>query len=110
MFIVTFCLNSSHRLDQHDISNCRAKLVDPKTQTFLVVDTTLVEPFAANIGSLFQFIGEMEVEHGKEEDSTTVPQLQARIVRCCDGLDLLMYEQALRTQREYLKSRVDRGQ
>ena len=85
--------------------------MDPKTQAFVVIDTTLVEPFDAKIGSLFQFIGEIK-GHGKEEENTAVSQLQvqARIVRCCDGLDLLMYEHALKTQREYLKSRMDKGQ
>ena len=72
-----------------------------------MVDTTLVEPFDAKIGSLFQFIGEVK-PHGGEGESALVLQLQARVVRCCDGLDLLMYEQALKTQRKYLSSRVDK--
>jgi hypothetical protein len=32
--------------------------------------------------------------------------LRARTVRCVDGLDLIKYEHALKTQRQYLSSRL----
>ncbi|KAK7105705.1 CST complex subunit TEN1-like [Littorina saxatilis] len=92
------------RLDQHDTGHCRARLVEPKSQASLTVDTTLVEPFDARIGSLFHFIGEMKPG---DMDKESAMVLAARIVRSCDGLDLTMYEKALKAQRDYLKSRED---
>lgn len=59
-----------------------------------------MEPFPAKIGSLFQFIG--EIVDGSGEEQFVV---QARVVRHVDGLDMVLYEQALQAQQEYLKSR-----
>ncbi|KAK7477513.1 hypothetical protein BaRGS_00031198 [Batillaria attramentaria] len=93
------------RLDEHDVETCQATLVDPKTQKQLQVDTSLVEPFPAKVGSLFQLIG--EVMDNRDKDGAGLV-LQARVVRCVDGLDLVMYERALSSQREFMRNRVQR--
>nr|KAG5692571.1 hypothetical protein BaRGS_024131 [Batillaria attramentaria] len=65
-------------LDEHDVETCQATLVDPKTQKQLQVDTSLVEPFPAKVGSLFQLIG--EVMDNRDKDGAGLV-LQARVVR-----------------------------
>ncbi|ESO90660.1 hypothetical protein LOTGIDRAFT_123095, partial [Lottia gigantea] len=75
-----------------------AVLVDPKSNKSLLINTRLVEPFSAKLGSLFQFIGELDAPTGSLDVS-----LVARVVRCVDGLDMTLYHQAIHAQRQYLK-------
>ncbi|XP_052672692.1 CST complex subunit TEN1-like [Crassostrea angulata] len=88
------------RLIQHDCINRQATLCDPQTSASLCVDTSLTEPLEGSVGSLFQVIGEVE-----REDGGDTPIVRARIMRCVDGMDLLMYNRALRNQQKYFQSR-----
>ena len=85
------------RLDQHDFQNCRAVLTDPQTGCSVNINTSLIEPFE-EVGSIFQLIGEMSCSN---EDLT----LNARLIRCVDGMDLVLYKKALELQRQYFKDR-----
>ncbi|XP_071172524.1 CST complex subunit TEN1-like [Mytilus edulis] len=85
------------RLLQHDFQNCRAFLADPKTGCSLKVNTSLIEPLE-EAGSLFQLIGELSHSGGE-----TI--LNARLVRCIDGMDLVIYKKALELQRQYFQDR-----
>ncbi|XP_071094994.1 uncharacterized protein [Haliotis cracherodii] len=89
------------RLEEHNIHTCTAQVVDSNNRRPLTIDTRLVEPFSAKIGSLFQFIGELDCA------SNTNVTLKARVVRCVDGLDMKMYQKALVAQRQYLASRKE---
>ncbi|XP_078589041.1 CST complex subunit TEN1-like [Branchiostoma floridae x Branchiostoma japonicum] len=92
------------KLETHDIIGCTAELSNversknssPHQQ--LSVDTRLIEPFQARLGSIFQMIGETEFTAGG-------PLLHARVVRCVDGIDTAVYYKALDIQRQYLKQR-----
>lgn len=85
------------------VSNCRAKSHDISTSELkvcedgceLVIDTSLVEPMAFNRGSLYQFIGEVNIN----EKIT----LRARIACCIDGMDMDLFNQALDIRRKYLQ-------
>ncbi|XP_041373570.1 CST complex subunit TEN1-like [Gigantopelta aegis] len=88
------------RLQTHNVHDSTVMVTDPKSTKSLIVDTSLIEPFCAKLGSLFQFIGEVDC---LSEDCDM--KLTARVVRCVDGLDLVMYEKALAVQRQYLEQR-----
>lgn len=87
------------RLSEHEVSSCMAKLLDPQNKADMSIDTSLIEPFEARSGSLFQMIGELE--RGKQGDVV----LKARVVRCVDGLDMALYRKAVECQRTYLEKR-----
>lgn len=87
------------RLTEHEVSACIAKLLDPQDKSELSIDTSLIEPFEARSGSLFQMIGELEP--GRHGDIV----LKARVVRCVDGLDMPLYRKAIECQRTYLEKR-----
>jgi len=89
------------RLDRHNCSQSKATLCDPQSSTSLQLDTRLIEPFDARIGSLFQVIGELEC------GDTNQVVLKARVIRCVDGMDLIMYRRVVDSQRRYLKSREE---
>ncbi|XP_035673112.1 uncharacterized protein LOC118413691 [Branchiostoma floridae] len=104
--LVVYCmLFPLARLETHDIIGCTAELSNversknssPHQQ--LSVDTRLIEPFQARLGSIFQMIGETEFTAGG-------PLLHARVVRCVDGIDTAVYYKALDMQRQYLKERL----
>ena len=61
------------------------------------VNTTLIEPLE-EVGSIFQLIGELSCSN---EDLT----LNVRLIRCVDGMDLVLYKKALELQRQYFKDR-----
>lgn len=108
-------VNVTGRLSEHDIDDCIAKLVDPQTKKELTIDTSLIEPFGARLGSLFQMIGELETigsgdfrTSGSGDFRTKVGNcvvLKARVVRCVDGMDLALYRKALQLQREFLSKK-----
>ncbi|KAL4236666.1 Telomeric pathways with STn1 [Mactra antiquata] len=88
------------RLTMHEVGDCLAKLTDPSVKADIFVDTTLVEPFEARIGSMFFFIGELE--SGRDGIGVV---LKARVVRCAEGLDLALYRKAIEAQRFFLDNR-----
>lgn len=61
----------------------------------LVIETQMIRDVEFEIGSLFQFIGETYLNRG------TV-RLSARVARNVQGLDLGLFNQALRAQRQFL--------
>lgn len=87
------------RLTEHQVSDCVAKLMDLQNKSVVCIDTSLIEPFDARFGSLFQMIG--EIGCGKENNIV----LKARVVRCVDGLDMSLYRKAIECQRMYLEKR-----
>ena len=55
------------------------------------------------VGSLYQYIGELDAAVGGGPDPTEPkPVLRARVARCVDGLDLLVYHKALETRNKFL--------
>ncbi|XP_036124239.1 CST complex subunit TEN1 [Molossus molossus] len=76
-------LTAQHGSDQHQILVC----------------TKLVEPFQAQVGSLYIVLGELE--HQKDGDSV----VKARVLTCVEGLNLPLLEQAIGEQRKYQRER-----
>eukprot|EP00126_Sphaerothecum_destruens_P005026 Sdes_comp18507_c0_seq2m8544 len=76
----------------------------------LKIDTCLLGPVSFKIGSLFQFIGELEVT-----DTFRTPRkhqiegllLKATVTRCVDGLDVGVYTAALDIKRRYLNQDIE---
>ena len=77
----------------HDLIKSQLKVCEDGCE--IIIDTSLVEPMAFNRGSMYQFIGEINVD----EKLT----LQARIATCIDGMDMELFNQALEIRRKYLK-------
>ena len=98
------------RLTDHEVDTCVARLTDPLTKRELTVDTSLIEPFGARLGSLFQMIGELETSNKGGNLGTTAKRgnlvLRTRVVRCVDGLDFTMYKKAISLQRDFLSTRA----
>ena len=92
------------RLQTHDFEQCRAVITDLTSKHSVTIDTRLIEPFQATTGVTFQFIGEMH-----PSDTSDKMLLQARVVRCVEGLDLSLYERAIDIQRRYLEQRQNMG-
>jgi len=91
-------LKVTGKLLEHNPYLSRVKLVDSCSTSVIILDTSLVEPFDVQPGSLCQVIGEV--------DSVTdlgQPLLKIRIIRGVDDLDLVMYERAIRIQQEFLE-------
>jgi len=86
------------RLTEHMVDICQGKLSDPQGKADVSVDTSLIEPFDAKIGSLFQMIGELETNVDKVA-------LKARVVRCVDGMDMALYRKVVQTQRVFFEKR-----
>ena len=67
----------------------------------LTINTQFIEPFQSRLGSMFQFIGEMPSNVTSSEDMV----VQARVVRCVDGIDVTMYYNACDVRRKFFESR-----
>lgn len=87
---------SIYRAKAHDITTSELKVCEDGCE--LVIDTSLVEPMAFNRGSLYQFIGEVNIN----EKMT----LRARIAGCIDGMDMDLFNQVLDIRRKYLQEDV----
>lgn len=85
-----------YRAIDHDITKSQLKICADGLE--LLIDTSLVEPMAFNRGSLYHFIGEIQV-HQVHEKLT----LRARIACCIDGMDMELFNHALDTRRNYLQ-------
>jgi len=71
----------------------------------VLVDTALIPELAFAVDSLYQVIGEL---HPPAQEDGPQPQLQppvlrARVARCVDGMDVALYEQAVRIRRSFLQ-------
>ncbi|XP_062937258.1 CST complex subunit TEN1 [Cynocephalus volans] len=76
-------LTALHRSDQHQVLVC----------------TKLVEPFQAQVGSLYVVLGELE----QQKDGGAV--VKARVLTCVEGMNLPLLEQAVQAQRMYQQER-----
>ena len=85
-----------YRAIAHDITKSELKICADGLE--LLIDTSLVEPMAFNRGSMYHFIGEIQVH----EKLT----LQARIACCIDGMDMELFNHALDTRRNYLQEEI----
>ena len=80
------------RLHVYNILTSRMWIQDVKDLTmYLVIDTSRIEPFSFNEGSLFQFIGELDEE---EIEGKKMLVLRTLLYRCVEGLDMDMYLRA----------------
>uniref|UniRef100_A0A452QHX8 CST complex subunit TEN1 n=1 Tax=Ursus americanus TaxID=9643 RepID=A0A452QHX8_URSAM len=71
-------LRAQHGSDEHQILVC----------------TKLVEPFQAHVDSLYLVLGELQ-----HQDGGSV--VKARVLTCVEGMNLPLFEQAVREQRRY---------
>uniref|UniRef100_A0A8D2JSC8 CST complex subunit TEN1 n=1 Tax=Sciurus vulgaris TaxID=55149 RepID=A0A8D2JSC8_SCIVU len=76
-------LRARHGSDQHQVLVC----------------TKLVEPFQAQVGSLYVVLGELQ----REEDVGSV--VKARVLTCVEGMNLPLLERAIQEQRLYQRER-----
>ncbi|NXA55516.1 TEN1L protein, partial [Nothocercus julius] len=96
-------LRTFGRLSCYDLARSEAVLTarHRAAQHRVCVDTTFVEPFQAQLGSLYMVLGEAEHREGKREG----PVVKARILTCVEGMNLPLLEQAIQEQRKYLQER-----
>lgn len=89
------------RLNSYNLAESRATLTaqHDSTQQQIFVGTNLVEPWCAQVGSVYMALGEVDLAEGG------LPVLQARVLTCVDGIDLPLLERAVLEQRKYLGSR-----
>eukprot|EP00455_Lapot_gusevi_P001666 TRINITY_DN10638_c0_g1_i1.p1 TRINITY_DN10638_c0_g1~~TRINITY_DN10638_c0_g1_i1.p1 ORF type:complete len:116 (+),score=13.39 TRINITY_DN10638_c0_g1_i1:57-404(+) len=84
------------KLVEHDIGTC--SLIIEHNNAQLQVNTELLDAsIGLRVGSLYQFIGEISTQHNEMV-------LKPRIVRNIDGMDLKLYDQALKIMRQHLAS------
>uniref|UniRef100_A0A8B9MHD1 CST complex subunit TEN1 n=1 Tax=Accipiter nisus TaxID=211598 RepID=A0A8B9MHD1_9AVES len=97
-------LRTFGRLCCYDLSRSEAVLTAQhhSTQYRVSVDTKFVEPFQAQLGSLYMLLG--EVEHREGEG----PVVKARILTCVDGMNVPLLERAIQEQRKYFNERQER--
>lgn len=83
---------------EFDIPSNRVVLESPHGRTHrLTVDTRLLEAIPLATHSLFQVIGELR----RQEDQPGGYVLEARVARNVDGLDIGLYDEALRLKRQF---------
>ncbi|XP_074870776.1 CST complex subunit TEN1 [Carettochelys insculpta] len=94
-------LRTFGRLRSYDMAQSEAILtaLHDSVQHQVRVGTKLVEPFQAQLGSVYVALGETEHKAGEE------PVLQARVLTCVEGMNLPLLEQAVQEQRRYFQER-----
>ncbi|KAI4533885.1 hypothetical protein R6Z07F_011195 [Ovis aries] len=98
-------LRTFGRLCSYDMTRSQVTLMAQlrSDQHPILVCTKLVEPFQAQLGSLYIVLGELE----HQKDGSCV--VKARVLTCVEGMNLPLLEQAIREQRLYQQER-DSGQ
>uniref|UniRef100_A0A8C0GUX6 CST complex subunit TEN1 n=1 Tax=Chelonoidis abingdonii TaxID=106734 RepID=A0A8C0GUX6_CHEAB len=93
-------LRTFGRLHCYDMVQSEAILtaLHSSVQHQVCVCTKFVEPFQAQLGSLYVALGEIEQRDGK-------PVLKARVLMCVEGMNLPLLEQAIQEQRRYFQER-----
>ncbi|XP_004630264.2 CST complex subunit TEN1 [Octodon degus] len=81
-------LTARHGSDQHQVLVC----------------TRLVEPFQAQVGSLYMVLGDLE----RQDDGGSL--VKARVLTCVEGMNLYKLEQAILKQRLYQQERENSSQ
>ncbi|OXB81134.1 UNVERIFIED_CONTAM: hypothetical protein H355_005064 [Colinus virginianus] len=104
-------LRTFGRLSCYDLSRSEAILSTQhgSAQHHVHVSTALVEPFEAQLGSLYVVLG--EVEHREEASFIFLgesPVIKARILTCVEGMNVPLLEQAIQEQRKYFQERQER--
>lgn len=96
-------LRTFGRLSLYDMTESRATLTAQhgSEQHQVLVCTKLVEPFPAQLGSLYLVLGELEQQKGG-------PVVKARVLTCVEGLHLPLLERAVEEQRLYRRERRGR--
>ncbi|KAM9119030.1 CST complex subunit TEN1 [Pangshura tecta] len=99
-------LRTFGRLHCYDMVQSEAILtaLHSSVQHQVYVCTKFVEPFQAQLGSLYVALGEIEQRDGKR------PALKARVLMCVEGMNLPLLEQAIQEQRRYFQERQGQGQ
>ncbi|XP_025954795.2 CST complex subunit TEN1 [Dromaius novaehollandiae] len=94
-------LRTFGRLCCYDLARSEAVLTAQHraAQHRVCVDTSFVEPFEAQLGSLYMVLGEAEHREGEG------PVVKARILTCVEGMNLPLLEQAIEEQRKYFRER-----
>ncbi|XP_022635093.1 CST complex subunit TEN1 isoform X2 [Vigna radiata var. radiata] len=82
-----------HRLREYSIEACLATIIDG--DDILKVSTEHLRDLSFQVGSVYQFIGELLIQ----PDNEVV--LQARVGRNVDGIDLNLYHQSLLLLRQF---------
>ncbi|KAI9143193.1 telomere-capping, CST complex subunit-domain-containing protein [Paraphysoderma sedebokerense] len=101
-------------LEEYDVNTNLAVLENKGIR--VILDTTLLGVFDHRLKSLFMVIGELG-----QPTSPLAPHLpnllniipdlilQARVIRCVDGLDQELYERSVQLMRKFEKERVGVG-
>ncbi|XP_005297566.1 CST complex subunit TEN1 [Terrapene carolina triunguis] len=94
-------LRTFGRLHCYDMVQSEAILTALRSsvQHQVCVCTKFVEPFQAQLGSLYVALGEIEQRDGEG------PVLKARVLTCVEGMNLPLLEQAIQEQRQYFRER-----
>ncbi|XP_069849067.1 CST complex subunit TEN1 [Dipodomys merriami] len=94
-------LRTFGRLCLYDMTQSRVTLRAQRgsDQHQVLVCTRLVEPFQAQVGSLYMVLGELE--HQKDGGFL----VKARVLTCVEGMNLPLLEKAIQEQRLYLQER-----
>ncbi|XP_027763375.1 CST complex subunit TEN1 isoform X3 [Empidonax traillii] len=99
-------LRTFGRLYCYDLTRSEAVLTaqHSSAQYQVCVNTKLVEPFQAQLGSFYIVLGEAEYR-----EETSSPVVKARILTCVEGMNVPLLEQAIQEQRKYFKERDRRS-
>ncbi|NXG43315.1 TEN1L protein, partial [Psilopogon haemacephalus] len=91
------------RLCYYDLAHSKVILTaqHSSAQYQVVVDTTLVEPFQAQLGSCYTVLGETEQREGEG------PVVKAIILTCVEGVNVPLLVQAIQEQRKYFSERQE---
>ncbi|XP_024409729.1 CST complex subunit TEN1 [Desmodus rotundus] len=97
-------LRTFGRLCLYDVTQSRVTLTAQRgsEQHQTLVCTKLVEPFQAQMGSLYTVLGELE----HQQDGG--PVVKARVLTCVEGMNLALLERAISEQRAYQRERDSR--
>ncbi|XP_006886427.1 PREDICTED: CST complex subunit TEN1 [Elephantulus edwardii] len=94
-------LRTFGRLELYDMTQSRVTLgaLRGSEKHQVLVCTELVEPFQAQVGSLYMVLGELD--HQKDVGAV----VKARVLTCVEGMNLPLLEQAIQEQRTYQQQR-----
>ncbi|XP_058140751.1 CST complex subunit TEN1 isoform X2 [Dasypus novemcinctus] len=95
-------LRTFGRLHLYNMTQSRVTLVAQhgSEQHKVLVCTKLVEPFQAQLGSLYIVLGELEYQKDGES------MVKARVLTCVEGINLSLLQQAIQEQRLYRQERA----
>ncbi|XP_077183862.1 CST complex subunit TEN1 [Paroedura picta] len=93
-------LRTFGRLHSYDLVSSKAILTAQHNSVHHIsVCTKFVEPFQAQLGSVYLVLGETELWNGEEV------VLKARVFTCVEGINLPLLEKAILEQRKYFQER-----